>query len=307
MVSQRVATRFTLATLIGEKAAATEFSQATRALRTLARTPRRGPNHTTRSATADSDLDRHGGHVRPSGMNADNAEAIGQKTPVPKDWENAGITSMVNIATSHQKWIEDQAQRLGLFRYLDADVKNGIGVIFLAAQAEHWRKKAKQLDTPENRNRARKEAAAQIAKVIFKNFKEPDQKKLPSALRTLGVSSPEETLMWNYDWRAPSHGSLQLRTTLGYSERYFRKLAKQICGDARDHPWMDNGKGNRYSSVIALRMLRHRLDRIDAEQRRQLYAAISFWQRSLRGDTCYLLEGILGRLKQHSTGAGTAG
>jgi hypothetical protein len=219
----------------------------------------------------------------------------------PEGWENARLSEVDSIRREHRAWLDWLAESAEPPLHIDSHSPwehLRAAIVLLSAQVRHWREKARQLDTPENRKRARREMAVKIAKAIHVNPHD--------VLKAVGATSPELRahlkLVW-YDWLKAWHDSSELRAAVGYSsESQFRLAIGQIVRtggvvdingspEIRKHagktgrfyrglPWMMTrpGRSTLYAQPIAVELLAHRLRNIKRVEREKLVGAILKWR-----------------------------
>ncbi len=222
-------------------------------------------------------------------MNAENADATYSSScskKIPVNWENVRFSDMLALGQSHPDWLHRKAQDLGMAGILlkKPDPRIGEAVVILAAQVQHWRNRARALDTPENRTRDRQQVARAIAESMRESFCMPARGLLVRTLKRIGVRAPGDLQICCYDWLAHVHQGPLLRKALGYSERQFRILAGKFCRAESVRPFAVRGGPKIYPWPIALLLLVHRLNRINSEKRTKLALGILFWRRAFLGE-----------------------
>jgi hypothetical protein len=231
-------------------------------------------------------------------MNANDADAANQRANcsirTPEGWEDAPRYRLLEIANRHSEWLGEIVRECRLPR---PESDKDIVIAVLLAQVNFWRKRSRELDTPENRTRAKRQFAKEAAKLLLSGLWEKTPTKLRSEKRRLGLELDEER--WRiclYDWDASSHRGPHLRRALAYSERRFTILAENFGLKLAAPPLKKAGKESNYSRSVAHALLEHRLKTMRAERREEIANAIwIFHNQSFRRQPTLALACALGR------------
>jgi len=208
--------------------------------------------------------------------------------PAPANWQTAELSRIREIASSYPAWVNQLAQKLGysIPELLTADREITAAVIvLLKAQVHYWSSAAKRLDTPENKQRAHKEKAHDIAEAIRTWQKDPTVYDLGKLLRLQGFNPPNPQL-WKlvfYNWQKTVHEAVALRDALGYGESRFRELVGGIVArlsEPNQPPmkWVRAGQSTIYPSVVALFLLSNKLNCTAKNQRARIAETIWTWR-----------------------------